>query len=215
MRRVSDRLMNPTPSIVEQVGTQFEGPGTEIVDYRAMIAECSDRLLRLTRVMLRGFDRLRRWEQTDDVFQSAMIRFCRALEDVRPVSTREFFALAAVQIRRTLIDLARHHFGPEGAAAHHFSDPVGDRLRRHETDVVVDARPESLLAWTEFHNAVERLPDELREPFQLRWYAGVPQSEAAQLLGVSVSTIQRRWYMAQIRLFELMHGESPLEETRA
>lgn len=79
-----------------------------------LIAHAWQRLLVLTRKMLHHYPRLRRWEQTEDVFQTAALKLYQAMRDVRPKTTAEFFGLAALQIRRTLIDLARHHFGPEG-----------------------------------------------------------------------------------------------------
>src|SRR3954469_15290100 len=72
----------------------------------------------LARRMLRGYPQVRRWAETGDVLQNALLRLLRALEVVRPESTRDFFNLAAVQIRRELIDLARHFQGPQGEAAH-------------------------------------------------------------------------------------------------
>src|SRR4029077_21278671 len=79
-----------------------------------LIRRCSRRLELLTRKMLRDFPAVRRWEETGDVFQNAAVRLVRALNAVTPTSTREFFGLAAEQIRRELVDLARHYRGPEG-----------------------------------------------------------------------------------------------------
>ena len=74
----------------------------------ALLDHACDRLLRLTRKMFHGYPRLRRWEQTDDVFQNSLIRLHRALCDVKVESVRHFFNLAAVQVRRELLDLAKH-----------------------------------------------------------------------------------------------------------
>jgi RNA polymerase sigma-70 factor (ECF subfamily) len=82
-----------------------------------LIDRAQGRLKQLTLKMLKDFPRLHPWEEPDDVFQSAMLRLCRALQEVTPTSVRSFFRLAAVQIRRELIDLARHYFGPENRAA--------------------------------------------------------------------------------------------------
>ena len=90
--------------------------------YGELVAQATTRLRKLTRKMFRGYARLRRWEETDDVFQIAAIRLYRSLSALKPKSVREFFGLAAVQIRRTLIDFARHHFGPEGHEAKHHTD---------------------------------------------------------------------------------------------
>src|SRR5207302_728829 len=79
-----------------------------------LIRRCSRRLELLTRKMLRGYPAVRRWEETGDVFQNAAVRLVRALSAVTPTSTREFFGLAAEQIRRELVDLARLYRGPQG-----------------------------------------------------------------------------------------------------
>lgn len=76
--------------------------------------------------MLGKYPNLRRWEQTDDVFQNAAIRLRRSLKKVNPDFPRNFFGLATVDIRRTLIDLCRHHFGPQGAAGKYQSNIKGD-----------------------------------------------------------------------------------------
>ena len=94
----------------------------------ALPRHCRDRLTILTRRMLGDFQRVRRWVETDDVLQNALVRLLAALRSVQPQTPREFFALASLQIRRELIDLARHFYGPEGLGANHDSQaPTGSR----------------------------------------------------------------------------------------
>src|SRR4051812_38634182 len=88
-----------------------------------LITHAQERLRRLARKMLREDARVHRWEQTDDVVQNALLRLYRALQEVSPDSPQGFMKLAARMIRRELIDLARHHYGPQGAGAHHATDP--------------------------------------------------------------------------------------------
>jgi len=83
-------------------------------------------LERLARHLLHGFPSLRRWEGTGDVLQNAILRLQRALDAVKPANPRQFFALAAEQIWRELLDLARHHYGPRGLVANHALDPGSD-----------------------------------------------------------------------------------------
>lgn len=174
--------------------------------YGELISQASTRLLRLTRKMLRGFPRLRRWEETDDVFQTAALRLHRSLSQVQPTSVREFFGLATLQIRRTLIDLARHHYGPERHGAKHQTDGEGQGVddAAWQQHAVTGASPGSLDDWIHFHEAVAQLPEDEREAFQLVWYGGMSQQEAASLVGVSLATIQRRWYRAQNNLGVLL-----------
>jgi RNA polymerase sigma factor (sigma-70 family) len=167
-----------------------------------LLNHACDRLLVLTRRMFRGRPGLARWEQTDDIFQNAMLRLHRALETTEIESVRHFFNLAALQIRRELIDLGRKHFGPHGIGRNHHSDhqppdQVGGALHTLESE------PGDLAEWTEFHERVQSLPDQEREVFDLLYYEAVAQEEAATILGCSVRTIRRRWNDAKLRL----HGE--------
>lgn len=163
----------------------------------------ADRLLDHTRRMLRQFAAVQRWEQTDDVCQNAMIRLCRALDAVVPPTPLDFFKLAATQIRRELIDLARHYRGPRGVGANHQSmtslgavgDAAGDPVRFQQ--------------WVAFHEAAGGLPDDLRAVFDLVWYQGLTQEDAAGVLGVSVRTVKSRWRDARLALHDRLGGELP------
>lgn len=168
-----------------------------------VVEHACERLRLLTRRMLRGYPRVSRWSETDDVLQGAMIRLHRSLAEVRPESVRQFYGLAATQIRRELLDLARHHYGPEGQGANHHSDD-GEAARSHPA---AGAGPDSLEDWTAFHERVEALPEEQREVFDLLWYKGLTQPEAAAVLGVSLATLKRRWQAARLLLFQAMKGE--------
>jgi RNA polymerase sigma-70 factor (ECF subfamily) len=182
----------------------------EIAALNEVILTAGKRLELLTHRMLRDYPRVRRWAETGDVLQNALIRLCRALAQVQPATPRDFYALATTQIRRELIDLARHFAGRENAAAHHESDPAGaDEVGsgRDTPDQTHD--PAALADWAEFHSQVSTLPDEDREVFGLLFYQGLAQEEAAELLGVSLRTIQRRWQAALLHLHRARNGEPP------
>lgn len=183
-----------------------------------LLERTAHRLMKLTRRMLRGYPRLRRWEQTDDVFQTAVLKLYRSLSDIRPHSVRDFFALAATQIRRTLIDLARHHFGPAGQAARQLSDPSASGLSTEETGGQLACRdepPETLDGWARFHEAVDLLPTDERDVFSLIWYGEATQKEAADLLGISERTVIRRLLGARLLLHEtLKEFRSCFEEAK-
>ena len=170
-----------------------------------------ERLTRLARKMLRADGRLCRWEETGDVVQNAAVRLYRALQEARPASPREFFGLAALQIRRELIDLARHHYGPEGQAANHQSHgPRGEG----ETDGAGGLEPADrsqdpadLERWCAFHREVENLPAEEREVVGLIFYHGWTQADVAELFGVSERTVRRRWESALVKLHNILKVE--------
>jgi RNA polymerase sigma factor (sigma-70 family) len=174
----------------------------------ALLDHACDRLLRLTRKMFHARRDLGRWEGTDDVFQIAMLRLHRALSEVKPESVRHFFNLAAVQIRRTLLDLAKHHLGPHGQGTKHHTDgqPADD-----EGGSLHDRaeQPEDLEGWSAFHAQVEALPDEEREVVGLLFYEQLTQHEAASLLGVSLRTVKRRWLSARCLLREKLNEPEP------
>jgi RNA polymerase sigma-70 factor (ECF subfamily) len=168
------------------------------------------RMQQLTRRMLNRHPAIRRWTESNDVFQGAVVRLCRALRDVQPDSMRAFFALATQQIRRELIDLARHYYGPQGLGANHASRSEEDNGQPAPGDAP-DTRfePSGLAEWCEFHEQIERLPEEEREVVDLLFYQGLTQAEAAALLQVNVRTVQRRWHAALLKLHDTMQGQWP------
>ena len=180
----------------------------------AELLNCAcERLRRLTRKMIKGYPKVHRWEQTDDVLQNAAIRLERTLRQLPVETARDFFRLAALHIRRELLDLAKHYYGPRGAGAHHAShaeapaDSSGVPAPADAADVTHE--PVRLATWSAFHEQVAALPEEEREVFDLLWYQEIPQAEAAELLHVNVRTIKRRWLSARMKLQDALQGEVP------
>ena len=160
-----------------------------------------DRLERLAHKMLKRFPHVRRWAETDDVLQSALLRLLRALQVVRPDSTRSFFGLAAEQMRRELLDLARRYNGPAGLGAHHASRQPGGATGEPQAP---KEEPDELEKWCAFHEEVARLPVEEREVVGLIFYHGWPQADVAKLFQVSIRTVQRRWESALVKLHRIL-----------
>lgn len=131
---------------------------------------------------------------------------------MKPPTVRDFFRLAAWHIRRELIDLARHYFGPEGLGANHASQ--GQERADSQTPPAHEGLdysrdPNRLVGWEEFHRGIDALADPEREVVDLIWYQGLTQVEAADLLGVTERTVKRRWQTARQRLQDVLHGERP------
>jgi RNA polymerase sigma-70 factor (ECF subfamily) len=163
--------------------------------------------------MLRRYERIRRWEQTDDVVQNVAMRLYRTLESVTPESPRDYFRLASLNIRRELLDLVKHYYGPQGLGTLYASTPeatVSDE-RPASVDGPADLThdPSRLEAWAEFHRQVAALPDDEREVFDLIWYQGLSRAEAAEILGVSERTLLRRWQEARLAIFDALDGQLP------
>jgi RNA polymerase sigma-70 factor (ECF subfamily) len=178
-----------------------------------LLVRTSDRFETLTRTMLNDFSRVRRWEETADVVQNASVRLFRAFQVTRPKDVRGFFALATLQIRRELIDLVRHYFGPEGLGANYESRSDWHNGANSSVSPVEEGSgtldPRRMSAWTELHEQVGELPDEEREVFGLIYYHGLTRTDAARLLGISDRSLRRRWQQAKIQLHLAMRDSPP------
>jgi RNA polymerase sigma-70 factor (ECF subfamily) len=193
------------PSVIQALLPRAAAGEAAALD--ALLRHCSDRFTILTRRMLGDFQRVRRWAQTDDVLQNALVRLVAALRTTRPQAPRDFLALASLQIRRELIDLARHYYGPEGIGANHDSRPPTEASNAGPPEPAdVRHEPASLAQWTELHELIDRLAGDDREVIGLLFYQGLSQAEAAEVLNVSLRTVQRRWHDALCRLHRALNG---------
>ena len=176
-----------------------------------IIELCGGRLRALAHRMLSRFPNVRRWDDTDDVFQNAAMRLHRTLGQMRLDSPRSVMALAATQLHRELIDLARRHAGPASYAANHGTN-VAPCVESADAPRHIDraaASGASLDRWTLFHEAIAALPDEQREVFHLVWYLGADQKSAATLLGCSERTVKSRWRAAREAVKAALDGLPP------
>lgn len=167
-----------------------------------LLRAVAGRMEALARRMLRDYPAVRAAAETGDVLQGALVRLLNALRQVKPASTRDFANLAVVQMRRELIDLARH-FAARGSTRRH-PDPGTAEFGSAGGESVAD-----LELWARFHAAVEGLPAEEREAVGLIFYHGLTRAEAALLLGVSERTVYRWWAAACLRLSERLGGDLP------
>jgi RNA polymerase sigma factor (sigma-70 family) len=182
----------------------------ELLDY------AFQRLQWMVKKMKRGYERVGRWEQTDDVVQNASLRLYEALGQVEITDARHFFRLAALQIRRELLDMCRHYYGPLGAGANYqtaMHQPAADGSLRPEVfdRAELSADPQKVQEWGDFHRHVNELPETEREVVDLLWYHELSQDEAARILGVSTRHIKRLWRSARLLLYSRMQGELPGE----
>lgn len=161
-----------------------------------LIEHACERLRYRARQMLSEYQRVRRWAETDDLLQSSLMRLHRALAEIHPEDPRQFYALAVTQIRRELIDLARHFYGAKGCGANHHTDD-GAILEARPGEFT---KPENLEEWTRFHEAVSRLPEKQREAIDMFFYKGMTKPEIASVLGQSLSTVKRHLQDAKLTL---------------
>jgi RNA polymerase sigma-70 factor (ECF subfamily) len=172
----------------------------------AFLRRVCGRLEGLARGMLRGFPNVRRWADTDDVLQNSLLRLLNTLQAIRPENSRHFAHLAALHIRRELLDLARHY-------RHRLDAPIGaageNASLAHDVPAPDSAEVGDLDRWSAFHEQVDLLPPEEREVVSLTFYHGWTQAQIAELLQVDERTIRRRWRAASLQLTEALGGRLP------
>jgi len=160
----------------------------------------ADRLFRLVYDELRTLAvRQLRGERSDHTLRpTALVReaFLR-LASQREVIWRnriQFFAVAAQAIRRVLVDHARARLAEKRAGS-------WQRVALEEEAAVEGPREpdlNSLDAALEELSAVD--PDKVRQ-VELRFFGGLSVDEAAEVLGVSASTLAREWRMTRAWLY--------------
>ncbi|MDM4018205.1 RNA polymerase sigma factor [Roseiconus lacunae] len=162
---------------------------------QSLINFSCERLHVLAHKMLARNPKVKRWEETDDVLNMAVLKLDRTLENLAPNDVQHFMSLAGMKIRQTLCDLARKHYGKYGIAANHETDAApGSSDLPARVEVAEDLRnsPDTIAMQADFHEAVDLLPDDQKDVINLSIYIGLEQQEIAEQLGVSVATVKRR-----------------------
>jgi RNA polymerase sigma factor (sigma-70 family) len=182
-----------------------ETPADPII--RALLDRAVGRLEMLCANMLfRSYPRLTRPPlnlETDELLGAVVERLLKALRQARPDNVRKFFALANQHIRWELNDLAQR------------LDEQPDAVELRE-DLVPAARSSGSALGPgarRILEAIEGLPEGEREAFGLIRIQGLTQVEAAEVLGVSCKTVQRRLNRGVLllsqRLDDLRPGGEP------
>jgi len=175
-----------TTVVVERYLDALAGdtPGDPVV--RALLDRAVGRLRMLCSGLLhRSSPRLARPPlnlEADELLGAVVERLLKALREARPRTVRQFFALANRHIRWELNDLARR------------LDERPDAVELCEGLVPAAQSSGSVLGpdGRRILEEIERLPGDEREAFDLVRIQGLTQADAAELLGVSVKTVQRR-----------------------
>ncbi len=117
---------------------------------------------------------------------------------------RHFFAVVARAMRQILVDYARRQ--------------MADKRRCIEQPIDLERTPDTTHQRAEqivfVHELLGRLGDidaSLVEVVECHYFAGYSQQETAEIMGVSVRTVQRRWQIARAFLRELGRNEAPDE----
>jgi len=161
-----------------------DSPAEPVV--RALLDRAAGRLWRLCAALLhRSYPRLTRPPlnlQVDEMLSAVVERLLKALREARPTNVRQFFALASQHMRWELNDMARR------------LDEEPDAVTLPPELVPAQASSESGLSpdALRIFGAIDRLPEDDREVFDLVRIQGMSNAEAARVLEVSPMTVMRR-----------------------
>jgi RNA polymerase sigma factor (TIGR02999 family) len=101
-----------------------------------------------------------------------------------------FFAAAAEAMRRILVERARQKQSLRGGGGVRPLDIT-------QADVAVEIDPIELISLDEALSELGRLDETAAQVVKLRFFGGLSETEAADALGVSRSTVQRSWVYAR------------------
>lgn len=155
-------------------------------------AEAHNQLASLVRAQLKRIaaNRLRRERpdhlyQTSDLVQEAYLRLFK-MKDVQWEGHEHFFKMAAVQMRRILVEYARHAYRDNP-----INVPLAD-----VPGLTISAAP-NLLAVDGVLTELARIDRRRAEIVELKYFGGFKLEEIAALTGQSLATVKRRWTSAK------------------
>jgi RNA polymerase sigma-70 factor (ECF subfamily) len=198
----------PTTAVIQRYLDALPGdPAAEPI-VREVLDRAVGRLRLLCATLLhRSYPRLTQPPlnlETDDLLSGVVAGLLTALRTIRPQTVRQFFALATQHMRWQLNDLARRLDERPATAA------------LAETGVAAPPSSASALSpdARRMLQAIERLPEDEREVFDLVRIQGLTYAEAAGVVGVSVKTVQRRLNRGRLLLAEQLADLRPPEDDK-
>jgi RNA polymerase sigma factor (TIGR02999 family) len=139
--------------------------------------------------------------EATSLVHEAYLRLVNADGEARRWDSKgHFFAAAAESMRRILIERARRRNRAKHGAGR-------KPLHLDGVEVTAPEREEDLLALDEALTALAAGHPEKAKLVNLRYFAGLTHEEAAQAMGVSVSTADRHWAYARAWLYRHMSGD--------
>jgi RNA polymerase sigma-70 factor (ECF subfamily) len=185
----------PTTVIIQRYLDALPGdPAAEPI-IRELLGQAAGRLRLLCATSLhKSYPRLSRPPmnlEPDELLGGVVAGLLTALQTVRPSTVRQFFALANQHMRWQLNDLARRLDKQPAVAALVES---GAAAPPSSSDSCLTPDGCRIL------EAIEGLPEDEREVFDLVGIQGLTHPEAAAVVGVSVKTVQRRLNRARLLL---------------
>lgn len=154
-----------------------------------------DELKRMARRHLHGHDRSATLSTTDLVHEAFLKLAGGSRTDWD--GRAHFFGAASRAMRQVLVDFARRRNAiKRGGGMELVSLGDGDGALEIELD--------KILAVDDALGQLERVDPQLRAIVDLRFFAGVSESDIARMLGVSSRTVERAWLKARLILLDVL-----------
>lgn len=110
-----------------------------------------------------------------------------------------FLAVAAQVMRHTLVDYARQRASAKRGGGY-------QRVTLNDEGLVSTARAAELVALDDGLQALEKLHPRASKVVELRHFGGLSNKEAAEILKISETTVERDWRFAKAWLYRELHA---------
>jgi RNA polymerase sigma factor (TIGR02999 family) len=121
---------------------------------------------------------------------------------LRYENRRHFFFVAARAMRDILVEQARRKASKKRG---------GDRRRIDAANLIlaIEVPAEDMLALDDALEKLRTVDDKKHELVMLRFFAGLTVQETAEVMGISVSTVEREWRYIRARLHLALSPDEP------
>lgn len=135
--------------------------------------------------------------QPTALVHEAYLRLTR-LEEIDWQSRSHFFAVSATIMRRILVDHARANQAKKRGEGTTF-------ISLNDAMFPAPEREPEILALDEALNKLAKLDERQSKIVELRFFAGMSEEEAGEVLGISARTVKRDWRIARAWLYAELH----------
>jgi RNA polymerase sigma factor (TIGR02999 family) len=122
---------------------------------------------------------------------------------------KHFLGIAARAMRQVLVDHARRRDAAKRGDGLAPATLTGARAMAPDADRLP---PDEILALDQALDRLDELEPRLRKVVELRFFAGLNDTEVGEILGVTRRTVQRDWSRARAWLYGELYPDIPIEK---
>jgi RNA polymerase sigma factor (sigma-70 family) len=183
----------------------------DVLARQELLERAHRRLVKIAAALFQeDFRDLRGPHDLESVVSETWMGLMRALESTQPATPDAFFGLVFVKVRQALLQIANRE---RRRKARRLDGPV-DSGEPEALDLFdppdTTSDPCRLAILAEFHRQVEKLPRDEKRAFELHYYLGLTQAEAAELMELAPKQVSRLWLAATARLADWLRDADGL-----